>query len=711
MLVVGLAVLLPALLNTDAINARIVKTASQAIEGQVDFERIRFAFLPRPHVIISQGRLAVQDSVQGKWVEMSVFPRLSALLLARLEVADLKVKQPDFELRLPASSRHRSEKRDSLPGSEDLRQQIEEALGSLTAVLKNVEVTIDDGRLSMLAQDKAPLEWQDITARLAVSDKRITVEVTCSSSFFQKIALKSELDPDTLNLNGKVTLQGLAPHSLITYWQPDTDLGITDGLIDLTLQFQSQGWRNWQTDFESRISLLKVQNNTHLADIGPGTLKGRCHFSASKMSIQIDRLDLDNPQLSLAGTLSMNPSEAAGVHLLVTGQNVDTHGIRSTALSLGGHISDVREVFDIVKSGRVPTITVEVQGQDWADLSEFERWRIEADMTDGTIFIPEVNLDLTDVFGHAVIENGILTAENIRANYGKTQSRQGSLKIGLVGDVKPFHLDIDVNADLAPLPLILDRVIDNKQFKSELSRIEHLSGMGTGKLILGGNLDDISVQIDVSEFDLKARYNRLPHPLALKGGRFQFKNDEIRVGDLSAQIQNTHFSKISGRVNWGHTAELEVQTGAGAIVLSEIYPWLKKYGGLAESLKTIETLNGSIAVSALNLKGPFSRPSAWRFNISGDIQNLAVKTSRFPQKLVLPRGHFKLAPESLTLSKSRARLLDLQTDFSVRIDDYMKGVNKLHFSGTGKMGPKITQWVTSEIKIPEQYHLKPPYIL
>ena len=707
MLVIGLAVLLPALVNTDAINARIVKTASQAIEGQVDFERIRFAFLPRPHVIISQGRMAVQDTVQGKWVEMSVFPRLSALLLARLEVAYLKVKQPDFELRLPASPRHKQEKRNSFQGSEDLRQQIEAGLGALVAVLKDVELTIDDGHLIVLAQDKAPLEWQDITAGLAVSDKRMTVDLTCSSSFFQKIALKSEVDPDTLNLNGEVTLQGLAPHALITYWHPDTDLGITDGRIDLTLQFQSQGGRNWQTDFESRISSLKFQNNTHRADIGPGALKGRCHFSASQMSIQIDRLDLDNPQLSLAGNLSVNPSEAAGVHLQVTGQNVDAHGIRATALSLGGHISDVREVFDIVKGGRVPTITVDVQGKDWADLSKFERWRIDGEIADGTIFIPEVNLDLTDVYGHAIIENGILTAENVRANYRKTQGRKGSLKIGLVGDVKPFHLDMDVNADLAPLPLILDRVIDNK-LKSELSRIEHLSGMATGKLILGGNLDDISVQIDVSEFDLKARYNRLPYPLALKGGRFQFKNDEIRVGDLSAKIQNTHFSKMSGRVNWGHTAELDVQGGAATIALSEIYPWLKEHGNLAESLKTIEALNGSIAVSALDLKGPFSRPSAWRFNISGDIQNLAVKTRRLPQKLVLRRGHFKLAPESLTLSKSRAQLLDLQTDFSVRIDDYMKGVNKLHFSGTGKMGPNIIQWVTREIKIPAQYHLKPP---
>jgi len=708
MLVVGLAVLLPVLINSDTINAKIIAAASQSIDGQVDFERIQLALLPRPHAIIFQGRMAVRDSVQGKWVEMSVFPRLSALLLARIEVADLKLKQPDFELRLPASSRNKSEKHNSFQGSEDLRQQIKEGLGALVAVVKDVEVTIDDGHLSVLAKDKAPLEWQDITARLEVTEKRVAVDLTCSFSFIQKIVWNGELDLATLDLDGKVFLQGLETHPLMAYWRPDFDLKINGGRVDLTLQFQSQGWSNWQGDFESRTSMLKVQNDTRQTEIGPAFLNGRFNFSSSQMTLQIDRLDLDNPQLSLAGKLLVDSSETAGVHLKATGQDINANAVRATALSLGGHISDVREVFDIVKGGQVPAITVEVQGKDWADLSNFERWRIDGEMTDGAIFIPTVNLDLTNVVGHAIIENGILTAENTRANYRKTQGRQGSLKIGLVGDVKPFYLDIDLNADLTELPSILGRIIDNKQFKSELFRIDHLSGVGTGKLILDGNLEDISVQIDVSEFDLKARYNRLPHPLAIKGGRFQFKGDEIRVGDLSVQVQNTHFSKISGRVNWGHTAELDVQTGTGAIVLSEIYPWLKKHGNLAESLKTIEALNGSIAVSALALKGPFSRPSAWRFNISGDIQNLTVKTRRLPQKLDLPRGHFKLAPESLTVSKSRARLLDLETDFSLRIVDYMKGVQKLHFSGSGKMGPNFTQWMTHEIKIPAQYHLKPP---
>ena len=92
-IVAGLLILLPTLINTNEIRTKIEEAASQAINGQVEFEEIRLGLLSRPHVVISQGRMAIQDYVKDSWLELSVFPKLRSLLVARLEVADLKLKQ------------------------------------------------------------------------------------------------------------------------------------------------------------------------------------------------------------------------------------------------------------------------------------------------------------------------------------------------------------------------------------------------------------------------------------------------------------------------------------------------------------------------------------------------------------------------------------------------------------------------------------------
>lgn len=706
--VAGLLILLPSLINTNDIKIKIEEAASQAIDGQVDFEKIRLSLVPRPHVVLYKGRMAIQNSIQGNWLELMVFPKLLSLLAANLEIDSLKLKQPDFELRLPISSRKKSEKDASFQERKDLNQQIKEGLGAIVALAKDGEIAIDDGHLRILEQNKVPLEWHDITTRLSVTKKRVAVDLTCGFSFIQKIVLNGELNSNSLDLSGKAALKGLSLHQFMNYWRPNSELKIAEGYIDLTLKFQSKDWSNWQGDFDNRTSLLKVQYDTHQAKIGPAFLNGRFNLSPSKILLHLNSLNLENPKLSLRGKLLIDSSETAGVHLQLIGQNINVNALRATALSLGGHITDVREVFDIVKGGHIPAIKAEVQSKDWADLLALEHWRIDGEMADGAIFIPEVNLDLTGVYGLAIVEYGILSAENIQADYGKSHGRQGSLKIGLVDGSNLFHLDIEMSADLAPLPSILYRVVDNKKFKSELSRIEDLNGMGVGKLILGENLDDIRVQIDVAEFNLNARYNRLPHPLSLKGGRFQFKDDESRVSDLRLQMQNTYFSKIFGRINWGDTVEFDLQTGSGAIALSEIYPWLKDQTVLAESVKTIEAVNGSIAVSALDLKGPLLSPSTWRFYTSGIIQNLAVKTTYLPETLDLPQGHFKLDPASFTLTKGRAQLHDLKTDFSLQVIGYMEGIHKINFKGDGKIGLNFARWLSHEIKIPDQYHLNPP---
>jgi hypothetical protein len=97
-----------------------------------------------------------------------------------LEVSDLKLMRPDFKLRLPISSRYKSEKHVSSKGSSNLPQQIKEGLGALAAVVKNAGVEIVDGRLTVLEQDKAPLEWKNITACFDMTKKRVAVGLTCS---------------------------------------------------------------------------------------------------------------------------------------------------------------------------------------------------------------------------------------------------------------------------------------------------------------------------------------------------------------------------------------------------------------------------------------------------------------------------------------------------------------------------------------------------
>jgi len=76
------------------------------------------------------------------------------------------------------------------------------------------------------------------------------------------------------------------------------------------------------------------------------------------------------------------------------------------------------------------------------------------------------------------------------------------LKLGLTGKDPLFNLDISVDANLAQLPPILNRVVRNDAFIKEMALIDNPKGRATGRLYLGDSIDSIEAKVEVSQFNL-----------------------------------------------------------------------------------------------------------------------------------------------------------------------------------------------------------------
>ena len=162
-------------------------------------------------------------------------------------------------------------------------------------------------------------------------------------------------------------------------------------------------------------------------------------------------------------------------------------------------------------------------------------------MQNGEIRIPDIQLDLTDAAGEIVIARGILEGQNLQARLGNSLGQNGKLKLGLIGDVAPFHLETDLRADLSQLPPILKRLVDDKDFQKELARLKELKGSADGKLVLGEDTDNVKVTVDASNIQLSAHYERLPHPLQISGGNFSYEENRIGVRQLSGKLGKSAF--------------------------------------------------------------------------------------------------------------------------------------------------------------------------
>jgi len=615
------------LINQKQISDKIQSGVSEAINGQVTFERIHFSFFPQPQVVVQQCRFSIPETIKGTVVSLSITPKLLPLILGEFQNSRITLYTPDIEIYL-----------DRKPGSEDKHLNsfslgtVEEKVGAILSVVLSktpgLRVRLKNARLNILKEKKPAFWFRNINASMNVLKDHISLDMQSDAKLFQNISLK-----------------------------------------------------------------------------------GALYFYKDKLSFSLTNLKLDYPRLYLSGKMDIHgalPSTPQKVNLELLGKDVDVASTRKAALDLAGENPVVNDIFEIVKGGKVPFIQFTSHGKSMEELGELENITINSNMTSGEIFVPGVDLNLTDVAGDVAISKGILKGENLKAHMGTSKCIDGSLKLGLEGENAPFHLDLTLEADLSQLPPILKKVVHDKAFIKENSLVENLKGKATGRLVLGESLESINVFVDVSQFNLSANYRRLPHPLRINGGRYFMEGNTTSIKNTSGSMGNSTFTEVSGQINWDNILHLKIASGKAKIDLEEIYPWLLSSKIISGKLRDLKHVKGILALSSTSLNGPFLEPENYQFQIAGEVRHLTLDSPLLPGSLTAAKGNFSINSENISMTDVQTRIHDASLKVSGTVKDYLKGLIRIDMIFQGEIGPDLTRWAEDAFNISPFLRLKSP---
>ena len=436
-------------------------------------------------------------------------------------------------------------------------------------------------------------------------------------------------------------------------------------------------------------------------------LKGTFYVDKDKTKVSLARLDLDYPRLSMSGELLIDGKTPA-ISLELKGEDLDVHSTREVALALGGDNSTVINIFDILRGGTIPEIIFNSSGTTMNDLGKTENIVVRGNLAKGNIHVPGVDLDLEEVKGDVKISEGILEGENLEARLENATGREGKLTIGLEGENAPFHLDLLVKANLMQMPPLLRRIVKNKAFINEITRIHNVKGNAEARLTLGESLKSINTGVDILEINLSADYERIPYPLSIEGGQLSYSDSAVSLSNLTGKVGQSSFSGLTASIDFANDPHLEILSGKSSIVLDELFTWLSSYENLKTSLKEINNLDGTLSLSSLNLKGPVSRPKDWLFQVAGDVRSLSVDTPLVPGQIKVTSGEFKANQETLSFKGSQVGAMDASFKMSGALDGYLEGLHKTDVTFNGAMGTESTKWISGIINLPPQFEVRSP---
>lgn len=639
-LIVVIMVFTPSLINLEMVKKNIKDKISNDVGGRITYGNLKLSYFPRPHVVIYKAVISIPDSFTINIQWMRIYPKILPLFRGNLEFAVVKLDYADYSMKLPQLKEATAQQSEQIPSIDETIRALTKGVRGLPEFkLPDINLRIKNGRVNLIDPFGRKFKLREVQAAYVRSKDKLDFSIKCKSNLWEQIDINGSLDPSTFGGLGHVQLSHFRPQTLIAYLFPQSAIQVTETRANVTIDFTSDGAGNIKADVNGSIPSLELINGKEKLVIKGSRFKGTLEVDEKMSRATVTELGLDYPQLNLAGNFAYD-ERLEDIQLSLEGSQIDAASVRQAALKLAGESEFIQTLFDVIRAGQVPWVTVQVRGRTIADLGKMDNLVIAGRMARGKIFIPGAELNLEDVFGDAVIAEGILRGDNLKARFGNAYGQDGALSLGLNDKLEPLNLSIGVKADLSQVPPLLSRIVSDKDFLSELARVKDIKGTATGTLILGDNLINLGARVEVSEAHLTARYNRIPYPIKMDGGHFVYEGSRIALQNFNAAIGNSSFAQLATTIDWTQTPNFEAKTQTAKFDIGQLYSWLKSFDAIKKNLAHIVSFNGDIAAQDLNIKGPILSPQKWYFQTRGKINKLLLASRKLPKELLVNRGQF-----------------------------------------------------------------------
>ncbi len=695
-----------AFLNSEGMRQKVQTIISQKTGGEVEYKSVDLSIFPITHAVIHQASISLPGKGAGTIKTLNIIPKILPLFIGKFRIDEIRIESPDVKMIMPRRPEDGKEAKEPF-NLDTFKDSVIGMLSPLAAELPEFHITIKDGGFNLIDEGETVFTLSDVQAEIGCLSKEIEIKINGTSNVCKDISVIASFNQKDMKGKGEVELKHVQPQTLINRFLPDAAYRITEPIDKVIVDLKTDGQNDIQVGLKSSLPYLELHKGGMQSVIKCKSLEGYLHLAEDKTAVSLTEIYLDQPQLSIMGELVVH-DETQQVNVELTGRDIEVNSIREVVLDFLGENKAVKDIFQIMKGGTVPQVVFTSQGGTFKDLFDMENFVIHGNMREGNVFIPGSDLDLEEVAGDVVLEQGILEGTHLEARLGDAYGQDGNLSMGLGGKDAPIHVETSITADAEQIPPLLKRLIGNETFLSEIERVANVKGTVQGKLVLGERLDAINVEVDINKFDVSAHYKGVPFPLQINDGSFHYDKENISMINLGGTFGSSSFSELTARISLGENTRVEIQSGRVMAFLNEIYPWISSFEKVGKGLKEVKTVNGILQVSSLKLQGPLTTPESWSIEATGEVKDIIVDTTLFPEPIEMEEGKFKAVDKSFLLTDAKVNAGDISLRLSATINHTMSELVKADIGFHGELGKESMQWIEDLVKLSSEFLIRPP---
>ncbi|MGD9369354.1 MAG: hypothetical protein PVH87_26835, partial [Desulfobacteraceae bacterium] len=308
---------LPWVVNTEAVQSRIMALAENALAGEVRFEAITPALLPWPHVAIVQAGITEPGKFNAQFPKVVIYPKIWPLLTGRLKVDHLKIVDPVVALNWPLAVSDTPMGGQRFSGM-PVQEQIADLVALTGALAGQLEVDIVDGQFKLIHAGKTEVGLSRLHIQLATVDRQLHVKLDGRSDLATGVELAFSIDPRTLNSNGRILLAGLQTEAVERLGLAPMAKRLPSMVLDAEIQVTSQALETFQARFNAKAPGAIIENGPNRLPVKDISLIGRAQWTTRQLNVTVSPLRIREPGIQLDATLKWDKAvkaSAAPIHV------------------------------------------------------------------------------------------------------------------------------------------------------------------------------------------------------------------------------------------------------------------------------------------------------------------------------------------------------------------------------------------------------------
>jgi hypothetical protein len=710
-LVLSLA-LIPRILVLEGVQQKITEQLSSSLRSSVKINKLHWVWLPLPHLTLTDTRITSEE-IDLVLPKTHVYPHWQLLLGKTEKPGRIHLDDPVIHI-----------KKNILLGE-----------GLTDLIIPEGNIGFENGTLQIDITDEyqdifrtSSIVFKDFQAKIKLQPKGALFDLRAKAPFSDHLALQGELDFEKQSYRLSIDFQEIKLHQTIKSFGKERLIPV-ESPDQSTARLQGDvigiGLQQIEADLHGVLPCFIVKPKDREALLDCGYTKLAFQKSGPLMRLNIKDLEIKDPKLNLSGLLERRlplKGKVSGAHILtdeapvwlldITGSDLDLTAIRKKVLTLWGDNKIARTVSDIVLGGKALSAGYQFSGVA-EDFNDIKNMTISAEAQNAAIHVPGVELDLSNASGPIQIKDGILTGQNLSAQMGDSKGRNGTVLLDLKKNGNAFNLDLDIDADIAALPGVLEHLIDHEGFLRELRKFHGATGRATGNLRLGETLDDFVTEVSVTGMDFETRYDPVPDTIVLQGGELQVMPEKVSWQKATGRIGDQQIKSTSGSVNWsGEQVLLNIEELDATLQGNTLYQSLLQTNVMPEKItRVLAGLDGEIELSKTVLLGPAFVPEDWEYKLHLNTQGLTITSPLLPEELFTDQATVILSQKTATISKSHLQFLDqplyLNGELHHTLLDDWQGWLEIN----GSLLAKLASWISSKGWFPEKLRPRIPCTL